>query len=281
MATSRIDPVSLNSWQVIAAKTDIAAGTTRRSQLFGMPLTLHRNAGGDVVVTADRGSLPVTERYGYIWTSLGQPNVDIFPIPEYDEPDRRNMNAASLRVHVSAPRAVENFLDLGHLAFVHPGVLGDESRAEIRDYEVEVSAERDEILATRCLLYQPKSAPGATTGTDVHYIFRVPHPFCTVLYKSSNGDPNRMDVIGLLTQPLDEEHCCAHLFVSRIDAESAETRIRAFQLSIFGQDKPILENQVPKRLPLDPRAEMPVRSDASSIAYRRWLREKGVTYGTQ
>ena len=26
---------------------------------------------------------------------------------------------------------------------------------------------------------------------------------------------------------------------------------------IFSQDKPILENQLPKRLPLDPRAEIP------------------------
>jgi phenylpropionate dioxygenase-like ring-hydroxylating dioxygenase large terminal subunit len=55
---------------------------------------------------------------------------------------------------------------------------------------------------------------------------------------------------------------------------------RAFQLTIFGQDKPIIENQTPKRLPLHPRAEMPVRSDAASLAYRRWLREKNVTYGT-
>ena len=45
------------------------------------------------------------------------------------------------------------------------------------------------------------------------------------------------------------------------------------------QDKPILENQFPKRLPLDPRAEIPARSDASSLAYRRWLTAQGVTYG--
>ena len=48
---------------------------------------------------------------------------------------------------------------------------------------------------------------------------------------------------------------------------------------IFSQDKPILENQLPKRLPLDPRAEIPVRSDASSLACRRWLTAQGVTCG--
>jgi phenylpropionate dioxygenase-like ring-hydroxylating dioxygenase large terminal subunit len=48
---------------------------------------------------------------------------------------------------------------------------------------------------------------------------------------------------------------------------------------IFAQDKPILENQLPKRLPLDPRAETPIRADAVSVVYRRWLRDHSVTYG--
>jgi hypothetical protein len=31
---------------------------------------------------------------------------------------------------------------------------------------------------------------------------------------------------------------------------------------------------------LEPRAEIPTRADASSVAYRRWLKEKGIVYGT-
>ena len=52
-----------------------------------------------------------------------------------------------------------------------------------------------------------------------------------------------------------------------------------FQQTIFGQDKPILENQLPKRLPLDPRAETPIRADKSAIVYRRWLSKQGIRYG--
>jgi len=55
--------------------------------------------------------------------------------------------------------------------------------------------------------------------------------------------------------------------------------IRTFQQTIFGQDKPILENQVPSKLPLDPRAETPIRADKSAITYRRWLSRMGITYG--
>ena len=48
---------------------------------------------------------------------------------------------------------------------------------------------------------------------------------------------------------------------------------------IFMQDKPILENQIPKKLPLAPRAETPIKSDKVSIVYRRWLNEKAIKYG--
>ena len=64
-----------------------------------------------------------------------------------------------------------------------------------------------------------------------------------------------------------------------LDPDNSETVIRKFQQTIFGQDKPILENQYPKLLPLDPRAETPIRADKVAIAYRRWLSDLGVTYG--
>ena len=53
-----------------------------------------------------------------------------------------------------------------------------------------------------------------------------------------------------------------------------------FQQLIFLQDRIILENQRPVLLPMEARAEIPTRADATSIAYRRWLKEKGITYGT-
>jgi len=144
---------------------------------------------------------------------------------------------------------------------------------------VEISVDRDEILATRCRFFQPMASTASTSGVDVDYIYRVPHPFCSVLYKSSPLDERRMDVICLFLQAMDHERIRAHMLLSILDDEHDDTFIRRFQLLIFGQDKPILENQVPKRLPLDPRAETPIRADKSAIAYRRWLSQKGVTYG--
>jgi phenylpropionate dioxygenase-like ring-hydroxylating dioxygenase large terminal subunit len=291
MNTSAIDPCILNSWHVVATAAEMAPQKVKRTRLLGKAIAVTTLAPGEATAWLDDGPdrkgppaeasarLPTMIRHGHIWTSLGNPASDLFAIPELEEPGRCTISAASIGVHTSAPRMVENFLDIGHLPFVHTGILGDESHSEVREYEAEVSAERDEILVN-CLIYLPKASPRATAGADVPHVYRVPHPYCTMLYKASPLDPARMDIIAMFVQPLEEEDACAHILVSRIDDRSDEMGSRAFQLTIFGQDKPIIENQTPKRLPLNPRAEMPVRSDAASIAYRRWLREKNVAYGT-
>ncbi|MBS0344678.1 MAG: aromatic ring-hydroxylating dioxygenase subunit alpha, partial [Proteobacteria bacterium] len=85
--------------------------------------------------------------------------------------------------------------------------------------------------------------------------------------------------IGLFVQPHDEEHITAYCLLSYYDDDSTETDLIAFQHTIFGQDKPILENQVPKRMPLRPGTEVPTRCDAMSVAYRRWLAGRGTSYG--
>jgi phenylpropionate dioxygenase-like ring-hydroxylating dioxygenase large terminal subunit len=54
-----------------------------------------------------------------------------------------------------------------------------------------------------------------------------------------------------------------------------------FQQLIFLQDRSILENQMPRLLPLDPGMEIPTRADMTSVAYRRWLKQHSFTYGAQ
>ncbi len=276
----QLDPVALDEWHVVAAVESLPVGVPALTTLLGTTLSLTRPAQGRVVVSMPGGeTLQTIERFGYLWTTLGSPLRDLFEIAEVAESDRRNLHAASLGVHVSAPRAIENFLDLGHFPFVHPGLLGAEPYTEVKPYDVTVTFEGG-VEATRCRFYQPRSAAFATEGLEVEYVYRVPHPYCSVLYKRNPVLEGRMDVIALFCQPVSEERIRAHLFVSVLDYVSSDAQIRNFQQTIFAQDKPILENQQPKRLPLDPHAELPTRADASSLAYRRWLRDRDVRYGT-
>ena len=137
----------------------------------------------------------------------------------------------------------------------------------------------NEIWATECQFWQPAASATATGGQMVDYVYRILQPYSILLYKSCPAAPERMDLIGLFVQSLTEEQVRAHMFLSLVDDESSIALIRFFVQTILAQDMPILENQNPKLLPLDPRAETPIRSDRASITYRRWLSDLGVTYG--
>lgn len=282
---SHLDPLALNDWHVVACIEDLPADRTVRTVLLGELIAIGRHDGkaavwqGQATVEGSRRQLPVIERFGYVWTTLGTPERDLFEIPEFSESDRRHIIQGVVRVNVSAPRAVENFLDMGHFPFVHTGILGEEPHTEVKPYKVQVSAEPPEIMVTDCEFYQPQANAGSTTGADTEYIYRVPHPFCAVLYKTGSRQRDRRDVIALFGQPVEEDWVLVHIVICLLDEVRDLATLRRFHQTILGQDKPILENQVPKRLPLDPRAEVPIRADAASAAYRRWLRERGLRYG--
>ena len=55
---------------------------------------------------------------------------------------------------------------------------------------------------------------------------------------------------------------------------------RGFDDEMIAQDIPVVESQRPELLPLDLQAELYLRSDRAAIAYRKWLRQIGLKYGT-
>ena len=68
------------------------------------------------------------ERYGVVFVALGEPpSQPPGYFPEWDEPGVRHYHDEPVVVHACGPRIVENFLDMAHFPFVHPGVLGAES----------------------------------------------------------------------------------------------------------------------------------------------------------
>jgi len=250
------------------------------TRLFGLPILVEVDRlCGDVRAFSESHKLEfVQARYGCIWVCMGMPTKDIVNLPECDDPDRFVVNGGSVGVAASGLRVVENFLDMGHLAFVHAGILGDEQHAEVRKYKVE-SLKGGGLAATGCLFYQPAASPVAKQGADVAYAYTALRPYTIMLRKANPVQPNRSDMIALFVQPLAEDGSVAHLLLAYLKDNLNAAALRRFAHLIFGQDKPILENQVPKRLPLGARSEISVESDAASTAYRRWLRLSRVRYG--
>lgn len=288
------DRVILDQWHPLWAIDETEPGVVYETRLLDESVSFATTVENRAVVwrtrrgltagmTVDPASitdtLPGKCEFLYVWTSLGDPPDRSFDIPEFFEADRRNFNGSTIGVNTSAPRAVENFLDMGHFPFVHDRILGSEPHTEVIDYRVTVDPETREIWATECQFWQPAASATATGGQMIDYVYRVMQPYTVLLYKSCPVAPGRMDLIGLFVQPVTEDRVRAHMFLSLVDDESSVGFIRYFAQTIFAQDMPIIENQNPKLLPLDPRAETPIRSDRSSIAYRRWLSDLGVTYG--
>jgi len=262
----------------LASKLDKSG---RDTLLLAQPIHVGADADGAPVVTANGRALPVRIKFGHVWTTLGTPVDDVFDIPEVDQPGRRLVDVGSVKVRCSPLRAVENFLDIAHFPFVHTDVLGSEPHTEVERYEVEIRDDVDEVWATKVKFYQPQAARSAQGGITTEYMYRVPAPTCSVLYKTSPPRPGEWDVITLFVQPLTETTCEVWPWMALFDDDSTMTEMIHFQQLIFLQDRSILENQLPALLPLDPGREIPTRADMLSIAYRRWLKRNGYTFGAQ
>jgi phenylpropionate dioxygenase-like ring-hydroxylating dioxygenase large terminal subunit len=279
--TQRLDQATVDQWYCIQSLTDIPK-TGIQTRLLGVDLNITTQDGLSVTASEKEGNraLPVRERYGYLWSTLGKPNIDVPDIPEADEADRRYVPCGAVKLQASAPRVIENFLDMAHFPFVHADILGSEEHAEVEKYKCEIRRDVDEVWATDCVFVQPMAAKSAQEPLRTDYIYRVTTPFTAVLYKTCPISETRWDVICLFVQPMEPGLCRAHPVMFLLDDVSKDTDLIAFQQVIFLQDRIILENQRPLLLPMEARIETPTRADSTSIAYRRWLKEKGCVYGT-
>lgn len=276
-----LEPAVRDEWHVLCRIDDVPAGGTLPLRLLSRDVTVSRRADGTAAARGPDGTaLPVAEAFGHVFTSLGEPGRPLPGIPEFDEPDRRLATCGGVRVRASGLRLVENFLDMAHFPFVHTDILGVAERPEVPRYDVDIRRDVDEVWATNCRFWQPKAAASSSDGQMSEYLYRVARPFMVMLYKSCPTDPARFDVIGLLIRPAEPDLSIAYAFVLVLDDTSAHTAIVHFQQTIFLQDRVVLENQRPRLLPLSPAAEAPTRADLSSVAYRRWLKEKGLRFGT-
>jgi phenylpropionate dioxygenase-like ring-hydroxylating dioxygenase large terminal subunit len=270
-----------DEWYPVAIAALLAGAGQRGTLLLGEPIRVGSGAdGAPQVETASGRQLPVRLAYGHVWTSLGRPGA-LFALPEAGQPGRRLVDVGMVRVKCSPLRAVENFLDIAHFPFVHTDILGSEPHTEVYRYEVKIRDEVDEVWATKVRFYQPQAAKSAAGGIETEYMYRVPHPTCSVLYKTCPPRPGEWDVICLFVQPLTEELCDVWPWMALYDDQSSMADLIQFQQMIFLQDRSILENQIPRLLPLDPGLEIPTRADLTSVAYRRWLKRRGYSYGAQ
>jgi phenylpropionate dioxygenase-like ring-hydroxylating dioxygenase large terminal subunit len=313
------DPVLINEWHVVGRSADLTEGQLMSTRVLAEDLVLWRlngqvmawqdlcvhrgtrlslgkvqddtlvcpyhgwtynNTGKCIRIPAHPGQKPpekaqvkvyrAQEHYGVIWVSLGHPQHDLPHYPEWEDPTFRSVVSGPHPYRAHAPRAIENFLDMAHLPFVHEGYLGEPEHAEVNDYEVEVGPEG--IIAEDIRMWQP-DPDGTGIGATVSYTFRVFRPLIAYFGKEKYAAI-------LAVTPVDDTYSIGWMFPCVQDRDDMpEADILAFQKLIINQDVPVVESQRPELLPLDLQAELHLRSDRTAIAYRKWLKELGVTFG--
>ena len=278
-----VDPAIANDWFAVGQSLDIAPGQTLRRRLMQREIEIRRDASEGLsarVVGASTAACAARDHCGCVFVCLGDAPKPLFALPEFDAPGRRFVYMGAIGVHTGGLRVVENFLDMAHFPFVHSHILGTEAATEVRAYEVELD-ERQELWARGCKFVQPMASAASEEQADIDYVYRVVNPFSPLLYKAPAGHSSQTDIIFLFVQPTEEDECTVHFAISLFDDTHSAGEITGFQQTILGQDKPILESHVYKRLPLDARIEVPSRADAGSSAYRRWLRQIGLRWGVE
>jgi phenylpropionate dioxygenase-like ring-hydroxylating dioxygenase large terminal subunit len=181
------------------------------------------------------------------------------------------------RFEAKGPRLIENFLDVGHLAIVHAGLLGDADHEAIPEYDVEEGpANGAGPIARNIRIHQP-DPDGTGQAAEVTYDYQVHAPLVASFVKSQGENKLFM---GYTITPTEENSSEAWaVFAMNYGFEIPEESLRAFQQTVVMQDKAVVESQRPELLPLDLQEELHLRSDRMAIAYRKWLKATGLRYG--
>lgn len=236
--------------------------------------------GGPIPAAAHTRSHLAVERDGLVWTSLDQ-NADPGNIPglPLTGDGLRLVAGPPMRWATSAGRHLENILDLAHFPFVHPATFGCPEAEVVQPHTVErhpwgISA--DVTVVTRNPetptgpMY-PALGPLITLG----YRYEVVLPY-RITIRFTFPDGMRRELHEVIT-PERGDRCTIHwrLLVDRRLASGDDDEL-AFAHQVFAEDQPIIESQ-PPGVPLDATSEVHLPADRLAVAYRRAMRDAGLT----
>ncbi|MDG6997639.1 MAG: hypothetical protein JRN15_00830 [Nitrososphaerota archaeon] len=133
------------------------------------------------------------------------------------------------------------------------------------------------ITASNIRIWQP-DPDGTGVGAPVVYTYKVFRPLTAYFTKESSKQGFS---IFMSVTPVDLVESKMWMIIAmNYASEVPDDQIEKFEDSVVAQDMRIVESQRPEMLPLDLQAELHLRSDRTAIAYRRWLNELGLTFGT-
>lgn len=223
---------------------------------------------------------PAVIRYGLIWTCLdtqAASESDLPPMPHWDEAGFQPITCPSIDIFGFAGRQMEGFLDVAHFGFVHLDTFGDPDNLEVPPYDVEPHAHGFDAYYRSTVSNFPRGIEGNAPPGFVwlrHFTVQLPFVATLVVHFPEGG---RLSIFNAAS-PVSAKVTRLFVPIARNFMTDAPVQdVYDFNRRVFEEDKAIVEMQKPENLPLDPRMEAHIPADRSSIAYRRGLRDLGLS----
>ncbi len=222
---------------------------------------------------------PAVERYGLVWTCL-RPTAGsggVPPMPGWDDPGYQRVTCPPFDVAAFAGRQVEGFLDVAHFGFVHADTFGDPDNAEVPEYNPVVREDGFGVDYWSTVANYPHGvANTAPPGFQWLRHFELYLPFTATLVVHF-PDGGRLCIMNAASPASALRTRMFSPIAKNFDTDQPAHEIFDFNLRIFEEDRAIVEAQKPENLPLDPRIEVNIAADRSSVAYRRGLKAMGLS----
>ncbi|HET9170904.1 MAG TPA: aromatic ring-hydroxylating dioxygenase subunit alpha [Actinospica sp.] len=222
---------------------------------------------------------PAVERYGLVWTCLAadaDAEPEIPPHPHWDDEGFQRINCPWIDIAAFAGRQVEGFLDVAHFSFVHLESFGNPDNPVVPDYAPVATADGFEVEYWSSVGNYPigvvdRSEPGFQWLR--HFRLHVPFTATLVVHFPEGG---RLSIMNAAS-PVSARRTRMFAPICRnFDTDQPVQGVYDFNRIVFEEDRAIVEVQKPENLPLDPKLEVHVPADRSSIAYRKALRGLGL-----
>jgi len=222
---------------------------------------------------------PCQERYGLVWVALDEPRWPIPHLPELESPGWKTVLCGPYAWKSEASRQIENFTDLGHFPWVHPGLLGDPSRVVVvapavrtEGHVLHYEFERAEAKSTsKFPLFPNQDREQSTRHT--RYELHVPY---TIVVHMDWGGYERLLYL-FVSQPVAPDRCIGYCLIGQnYNLDQPDRVFQEFEDVIFGQDARVVESQRPEQVPFDLSEELHLKFDSVAVAYRRAMSDLGL-----
>jgi phenylpropionate dioxygenase-like ring-hydroxylating dioxygenase large terminal subunit len=214
-----------------------------------------------------------------VWVALEEPRWPIPDLPEMEKPGWKTVLCGPYTWNSESSRQIENFTDLAHFPWVHPGLLGDPKRVKVVAPEVRREGhvlhyefQRPEAKSTSKYPLFPNTDRESSVRRT-RYELHLPY---TIVVHMDWGGPEELLYL-FVSQPIASDRCSGYVLVGQnYNLDQPDRVFQEFEDVIFGQDQRMVESQRPSLVPFDLGEELHLKFDSVAVAYRRAMDDLGL-----